>query len=99
MGTNRKSVPDRRCAASEAAAYQSLLMQNHRLRVQLYLERKGISTINPPTQALQYIADAFKAGLTPDIAVEWLEAMFPVWNKERENAARKTPRLSVVQSD
>ena len=83
------------------AAYQSLLMQNHRLRVQLYLERKGISTINPPHAMLVYIADSFRLGFLPDAIAEHCETMLPIWEKdyeEKRHATRKTPRLSIVQS-
>ena len=81
------------------AAYQSLLQQNHRLRVQLYLERKGISTVNPPHAMLVYIADSFRLGFLPDVIATHCETMLPIWEKENENAPRKAPRLSVVQSN
>lgn len=79
------------------AAYQSILMQNHRLRVQLMLERKGISTLNMGLKALQYINDGFKVGMLPDQLAEGLETLMPMWVKddaklEIENAKAKLSR-------
>ena len=83
--------------ATDNAAYKSMLMQNHRLRVQLYLERKGISTINPPHKALAYIADAFKLGFLPDKVAEHLEVWLPIWEKENVRATAKDCALQSHQ--
>lgn len=77
---------------ADQAAYKSMLMQNHRLRVQLHLERKGLSTLNMPRKAIQYICDGFIAGMLPDQVAEHLEVLLPIWEKDDETRHR------VVQS-
>ena len=71
------------------AAYQSMLMQNHRLRIQLHLERKGISTLNMPLKALQYINDGFKVGRLPGDIAFGLEVLLPIWAKEKGDVIKR----------